>query len=113
MQKSTHNYWDAFLLLPLKTLLRRITTPHIYGVYLELIVVNGLIIITARGATRAVKLAGDGVSDVGQLLLLLLEVLRGGSSSVLLKPLGSLLNGINDLMYMLATISRDLLVRIW
>lgn len=37
------------------------------------------LIIGATGATLAVKLAGDGVGDVGELLLLLLEILGGSS----------------------------------
>ena len=40
---------------------------------------SGLIIISGLGATLAVKLAGDGVGDVGELLLLLVEVLGGSS----------------------------------
>lgn len=59
--------------------------------------VNGLVILATRGTTRAVELAGDGVGDVGQLLLLLLKVLGRGSGSVLLEPLSSLLDGVNDL----------------
>lgn len=45
-----------------------------------------------------VHLGGDGVGDVGQLLLLLLEVLGGGVSAVLLEPLSSLLNSLKDLV---------------
>ena len=40
---------------------------------------SGLIIIGALGTTLAVKLAGDGVGDVRELLLLLIEVLSGSS----------------------------------
>lgn len=50
------------------------------------------------GATSAlVHLGGDGVGDVRQLLLLLLKVLSGGIGAVLLKPLGSLLDSVEDL----------------
>lgn len=44
-----------------------------------------------------VHLGGDGVSDVGQLLLLLLKVLGGGVGAVLLEPLSSLLNSFKNL----------------
>lgn len=40
---------------------------------------SGLIVVGATGATLAVKLAGDGVGDVGELLLLLIEILGGSS----------------------------------
>jgi hypothetical protein len=44
-----------------------------------------------------VHLGGDGVGNVGQLLLLLLKVLGGGVGAVLLEPLSSLLNSFKDL----------------
>lgn len=46
-----------------------------------------------------VHLGGDGVGDVGQLLLLLLKVLGAGVGAVLLKPLSSLLNSLKDLFH--------------
>lgn len=56
-------------------------------------------VVIGVGAARAalVHLGGDGVSDVGQLLLLLLKVLGGGLGAVLLEPLGSLLDSVKDL----------------
>jgi len=42
---------------------------------------RGLIIVLGARATLAVELAGDGVGNVGKLLLLLIEVLGGGSGS--------------------------------
>lgn len=60
--------------------------------------VNGLVIVATRSTAGAVKLAGDGVGDVRQLLLLLLKVLGGGSGRVLLEPLSGLLNGIDKLI---------------
>jgi len=45
---------------------------------LKLIVARGLILAVAASTRLAVELAGDGVGDVRQLLLLLLEVLSGG-----------------------------------
>lgn len=70
---------------------------HPRTIALQLIVVNGLIIVTARsGAT--VHLGGDGVGNVGQLLLLLLEVLGRGSGGVLLEPVLRLLDGIENLV---------------
>lgn len=48
---------------------------------LKLIVARRLVVAIATGtASLAVKLAGDGVGDVGQLLLLLLKVLGVGGS---------------------------------
>lgn len=47
--------------------------------------------------SRAIELAGNGVGDVGELLPLLLEVLGGGSGSVLLQPVGNLLDGVENL----------------
>ena len=55
----------------------------IYGIKarLKLVMGSGLIILaSATRSALAVKLAGDGVSDVGQLLLLLLKVLSVGGS---------------------------------
>ena len=67
---------------------------------LQLIVAGGLVIIatSAAGTALAVQLAGDGVRDVGELLLLLLKVLRRGRGRVLVEPLGRLLDGIQDLV---------------
>lgn len=55
---------------------------------------RGLVVILLGG--RAIQLAGDGVGHVGQLLLLLLEVLGGSSGSVVVEPVGHLLDGIQD-----------------
>ncbi len=63
---------------------------------LKLVMVQGLVTLGTASAT-GVELAGDGISDVGQLLLLLLKVLGGGSGAVLIEPLSSLLNGVEKL----------------
>lgn len=62
--------------------------------HLQLVVVGSLVLATSTA--RSVELGGDGVSDVGQLLELLVKVLRGGSGGVLLKPVLSLLDGVLD-----------------
>lgn len=60
--------------------------------------VNGLVVVTAWAASGAVKLAGDGVGDVGQLLLLLLEILGFRGGRILLEPLVGLLDGVKNLL---------------
>lgn len=64
---------------------------------LELVVNVGLVLLT-RTARTLVHLGSDGVRDVRQLLLLLLEILGGGLGAVLLEPVGSLLDGLKDLV---------------
>lgn len=54
--------------------------------------------VILRATSTLVHLGGDGVGDVGQLLLLLLKVLGGGVGAVLLEPLSSLLNSVKDLV---------------
>jgi len=56
----------------------------------------GLIVTTGLAGTL-VQLAGDGICHGRELLLLLLEVLSGGSGAVLLEPLGGLLDSVQDL----------------
>lgn len=51
--------------------------------------------LLARSAT-SVHLGSDGVGDVGKLLLLLLKVLSGGLGAVLIKPLLSLLDSVDQ-----------------
>lgn len=68
----------------------------------QLIVVHGLVVCATWATSGAVKLAGDGVSDVRQLLLLLLEVLSLRGGGVLLEPVVGLLDGVQDLSRMLA-----------
>lgn len=63
-------------------------------IILQFIVVQRLIILGRR--SRAVQLAGDGVSHAGELLLLLLKVLGGSSSSVVLEPVNGLLDSVDD-----------------
>lgn len=67
---------------------------------LQLVMARGLIraLATSATSTSRVQLARDRVSDVRELLLGLLEVLSGGSGGVLVKPLGGLLNGIENLV---------------
>lgn len=55
-----------------------------------------VIILLSCSSGSSVHLAGDWVSDVRELLLLLLELLGGGGSGVLLEPLGGLLDGVED-----------------
>lgn len=65
---------------------------------LELIVGIGLIVTTITStASILVQLAGNRICHSRELLLLLLEVLGGGSGAVLVKPFGGLLNSVEDL----------------
>ena len=57
------------------------------------LIVTGLLIVTSA-TSRAVKLGGDGVSDIGKLLELLVEVLGDGVGRVLLEPVLGLLDGL-------------------
>jgi hypothetical protein len=59
--------------------------------------VGGRLIIIVGTTGLAVKLAGDGVCDVRQLLLLLLEIFGGGVNGVGIEPLGGLLDGVEKL----------------
>lgn len=61
---------------------------------MEITLVLSLALWSAAGA---VHLGSDGVGDIGQLLLLFLKVLSGSLGTVLVKPLGGLLDGIQDL----------------
>lgn len=63
------------------------------------LVVTRLVIIVVRhtAGTAAIKLTGDGVCDVAELLLLLVEVLGLGRCGVLLEPVLSFLNGFKKL----------------
>lgn len=63
---------------------------------LQLVMHAWLIIITGTTSTL-VKLAGDWVSDIRKLLLLLSEVLSGGAVGVLLEPVGGLLDSLEKL----------------
>ncbi len=56
------------------------------------------LLLTARGTTL-VHLGGNGVGDGAKLLLLLLEVLSGGLGTVLLEPLGGLLDSVQKLLW--------------
>jgi hypothetical protein len=68
----------------------------------------GLVIITvvwhSTGTTTltTVHLAGDGVGDVAELLLLLLKVLSSGISGVLFDPVLGFFDGFEELLYALA-----------
>jgi len=64
----------------------------------QLVVVVGLVVLRAAWATSAsVELGRDGVGDVRQLLLLLLEVFGVGGGGVLFEPVGGLLDSFEDL----------------
>ena len=62
---------------------------------LKLVMVEGL--VAALATSSGVKLAGNGVGDARQLLLLLLEVLGCGASAVLVEPLSGLLDRVEKL----------------
>lgn len=69
--------------------------------YILQLVVAGLVIIVGHASsTAAVKLAGDGVGDVAELLLLLVKVLGGGRGGIIVEPVLGLLDGIEDLFAM-------------
>jgi len=62
-------------------------------------VVVGLVVLSAAWTTSAsVELGGDGVGDVGQLLLLLFEIFGVGGGGVLFEPVGGFLDGFEDLL---------------
>src|SRR5688572_24647507 len=61
---------------------------------LQLIVTSLLVSLLTTSTSLAVKLGGNGVGDLGQLLELLIKVLAGGSGCVLLEPVLSLLDGV-------------------
>jgi hypothetical protein len=63
-------------------------------VILQFVMSAGLILLIRW--CRAIQLASDGVGHIGQLLLLLLKVLGGGSGGVVLQPVGHLLDSIQD-----------------
>lgn len=56
------------------------------------------LIIISPWTGLAVQLAGNGVCDVRELLLLLLEVFGDGGSSVLLEPFGGFFDCIEKLV---------------
>ena len=58
--------------------------------------VNRLVIVTSA-TSSLVHLGGDGIGNVRELLLLLLEVLRSRIGCVLVEPVLSLLDGVEDL----------------
>jgi hypothetical protein len=67
------------------------------GQNLKLAVVDRLIIVirhTACTTLRAIKLAGDGVRDIREFLLLLFVILRCGGLGVLVEPVLGLLDSL-------------------
>lgn len=52
---------------------------------------------TSCTASSAIELAGDRVSDVAKLFLLLVEVLGSGGLTILVEPFSSLLDSVQDL----------------
>jgi hypothetical protein len=73
-------------------------------------VVIGNIVVTSA-TSRAVKLGGDGVSDVGQLLELLVKVLSSSLSGVALEPVLGLLDGLEKgLLVVLLNLATETLV---
>ena len=63
-------------------------------------------LILASAAATRVHLGSNGVRDVGQLLLLLLEILSASLSTVLVEPLSGLLDSVEDLRSMLVSVTR-------
>ena len=61
-----------------------------------------LFLLAPRSTARAVHLGSDGIGNVGQLLLLFLKVLSGSVRPILVKPLGGLLDGIQNLKDMVS-----------
>jgi hypothetical protein len=59
--------------------------------------VGGRLVIVIGTSCLAVKLAGDGVCDIRELLLLFLEIFGGGSSGVLVEPVGGFLDSLEKL----------------
>lgn len=55
-----------------------------------------VVIVLLCGGSRAIQLAGNRVGHVGQLLLLLLEVLCGGRGTVLIEPIMNFLDGVQN-----------------
>lgn len=70
-----------------------------YDTRLQLIV--AVVILLSCSTSASVHLAGDWVSDVGKLLLLLLKLFGSSGSGVLLKPLSGLLDGVEDSLLIL------------
>jgi hypothetical protein len=64
---------------------------------LQLVTDVGLVLLLASATSARVHLGGDGVGDVRELLLLLLEVLGGGLGAALLEPVDGLLDGLKKL----------------
>ena len=64
--------------------------------------VNRLVIVTSA-TSSLVHLGGDGIGNVRELLLLLLEVLRGRIGRVLIEPVVGLLDGIEKLSFSLVS----------
>lgn len=56
-----------------------------------------VVVIILSTLASAIELAGDWVGDVRELLLLLFEVFGGGSGAVLIQPVNSFLDSIDDL----------------
>ena len=59
--------------------------------------VTRLVRVTRRLVAAIIQLAGDGVSDVRQLLFLFCEILRSSCCPVLVKPLGCFSHGLPEL----------------
>jgi hypothetical protein len=80
---------------------------------LQLVVAGRLIVVVVGHATgtASVKLGGDGVGDIAQLLLLLVEVLGNGGGSVLLKPVLGLLDSLEkSLLVILVDLAAETVV---
>lgn len=69
-----------------------LSNPH-----LELIMSLRLIVLASRSSSISVEFGRDGVGDVRQLLLLLLEVFCVGGGAVLVEPVGCFLDCVEDL----------------
>ena len=74
---------------------RRLTPNALACNFLQLVVFTWLIVIIVWHATcTLVELAGDGIGNTGQLLLLLLEIFGGGGGRVLLEPVVRLFDSL-------------------
>jgi hypothetical protein len=63
----------------------------------QLIVSIRLVVLATRSSGTSIQLASDGVGDIAQLLLLLLEIFGLGVLGVLLKPVGGFLDSFEKL----------------
>lgn len=69
----------------------------------------GFVIVVGHAsstASAAVKLTGDGVGNVAEFLLLLIEVLGGSIGGIVVEPVLDLLDGVKNLLLMSVRVSQ-------